>query len=366
MRTRLHALLFAVLPVTGFVAPAAVADTIEIEVAGLEFTPADVVVRPGDVVRWVRLGGSHTATSGTECTPDGLFDGVLDAANPVFEWTVPDDASGLVPYYCTPHCEMGMVGSLFVDSGAQIRHVAIDAEVVIYGEDPSTTQNVMQIAFSGADSDRFVMGFGVEAGASLLSVELTGGGSLIHRDATGSTPYPAGSHDIVLDAGWNAIMVSGVLSTLDVRWLDPAGSGSSSGDLLVDSIAGMNGVSIRSTSSGDVETLWIGGTNETTSVVDLALEVVGTDVERTLMWVGDVTATGIVLPDEASDMTPTTFPVGYSTLTARNAGFFSLVLYDGSDDDGGDGDGCDGDLNGDGMVDGADLTLLLGNWGVCP
>ena len=124
--------------------------------------------------------------------------------------------------------------------------------------------------------------------------------------------------------------------------------------------------SIRSTSSGDVETLWIGGTNETTSVVDLGLEVVGTDVERTLMWVGDVTATGIVLPDEASDMTPTTFPVGYSILTANNAGFFSLVLYDGSDDDGGDGDGCDGDLNGDGMVDGADLTLLLGNWGVCP
>ena len=26
----------------------------------------------------------------------------------------------------------------------------------------------------------------------------------------------------------------------------------------------------------------------------------------------------------------------------------------------------DGDLNSDGIVDGADLTILLGNWGPCP
>ena len=84
------------------------------------------------------------------------------------------------------------------------------------------------------------------------------------------------------------------------------------------------------------------------------------------MWVGNVTGTGITLLDEASDMSPTTFPVGTSSLTATNAGFFSLVLNDPDDDDDGDGDTCVADLDGNGSVDGADLSILLGSWGVCP
>ena len=63
-------------------------------------------------------------------------------------------------------------------------------------------------------------------------------------------------------------------------------------------------------------------------------------------------------------MPTTTIPIGTSTITVSNAGFFTIVLNDPDDGDGG-GSGCVADLTGDGTVNGADLTILLGAWGSC-
>jgi hypothetical protein len=86
------------------------------------------------------------------------------------------------------------------------------------------------------------------------------------------------------------------------------------------------------------------------------------------MWVGAVSGIGFSMPDEARDEPATEFPVGTSTIIVENAGFFSIVLNDEDDDDDGDGGGgsCVADLDGNGSVDGADLSTLLGSWGVCP
>ncbi|MCE2884071.1 MAG: plastocyanin/azurin family copper-binding protein [Planctomycetaceae bacterium] len=85
--------------------------------SSLTFSPSTITVAPGDTVRFVRTGGSHTVTSGSSCTASGLFNAPLNATNPSFTWTVPASAAGTtVPYYCIPHCGGGMVGSIVVTS----------------------------------------------------------------------------------------------------------------------------------------------------------------------------------------------------------------------------------------------------------
>ena len=83
--------------------------------SGFAFSPSSITVAPGDTVRFVRTGGSHTVTSGANCTPSGLFNATLSASSTSFVWTVPASTAGTtVPYYCIPHCGGGMVGQIVV------------------------------------------------------------------------------------------------------------------------------------------------------------------------------------------------------------------------------------------------------------
>jgi glucose/arabinose dehydrogenase/plastocyanin len=92
------------------------ATTHEVAVRSFEFDPQDIIVAPGDTVRWVWESGTHTATSGDNCTFDGLyFDEPIDSSHQLFEWVVPGDVVGEVPYFCRPHCAaFNMVGSITV------------------------------------------------------------------------------------------------------------------------------------------------------------------------------------------------------------------------------------------------------------
>jgi plastocyanin len=86
-----------------------------VELDGTSFSPAIIEVMVGDVISWEYVSGyPHTVTSGDNCTADGLFDADVDSGNPVFIWTVPTDASDSIPYFCDPHCNMGMVGEIIV------------------------------------------------------------------------------------------------------------------------------------------------------------------------------------------------------------------------------------------------------------
>jgi plastocyanin len=89
----------------------------EVQQDGLTFQPADITVEPGDTVRWIWNGGGHTVTSGSDCTYDETyFDAPLNGDNSMFEWTVPDDLTGTLDYFCRPHCTLDMVGTITVDA----------------------------------------------------------------------------------------------------------------------------------------------------------------------------------------------------------------------------------------------------------
>lgn len=90
-----------------------------VQQAGFAFVPASITVQPGDTVRWVRSSGTHTVTSGANCTASGLFHAPLNITTPNFTWTVPASVAGTtVAYFCVPHCLGGMVGSIVVQAAA--------------------------------------------------------------------------------------------------------------------------------------------------------------------------------------------------------------------------------------------------------
>jgi plastocyanin len=99
----------------GLVAGTALGAEITVTQQGVTFVPQTVRAYPGDVIRWVYTGGTHTVTSGADCTPDGLFNAELTVKSTEFSWTVPASAAGTtVPYFCEPHCIFFQTGSIEV------------------------------------------------------------------------------------------------------------------------------------------------------------------------------------------------------------------------------------------------------------
>ena len=82
------------------------------------FSPEHVTIDYGDTIMWINVGTfMHTATSGSTCESDGLWDsGRLfsgDSYTVVFDSTGVD-TTGLIPYYCIPHCRIGMTGTVTI------------------------------------------------------------------------------------------------------------------------------------------------------------------------------------------------------------------------------------------------------------
>ena len=82
---------------------------------GFAFEPAQISVNAGDALFWIHGGGSHTVTSGSDCIADGRFDDLLDNFHPMPYYVVPaDEPTGVIDYFCTPHCGSAMVGEINV------------------------------------------------------------------------------------------------------------------------------------------------------------------------------------------------------------------------------------------------------------
>jgi plastocyanin len=101
-------------------AHAAVAETAEVGVAGLTFSPADVVITAGDSVHWSGLaGGFHTVAEvddGSATTWNGGFHSPGGAS----EFTHLFDTPGVYYYVCEPHAGSGMRGTVTVEPGPEI------------------------------------------------------------------------------------------------------------------------------------------------------------------------------------------------------------------------------------------------------
>jgi plastocyanin len=102
----------------GLFGSAASATIHEVVQKGQAFEPQVVVIQPGDTVHWSWTIGIHTVTSGSNCTPDGLFNAPLDTAHRNFSFTF--DSAGTYDYFCTPHCAMGMTGTVQVEGAASV------------------------------------------------------------------------------------------------------------------------------------------------------------------------------------------------------------------------------------------------------
>jgi plastocyanin len=86
----------------------------------LRFVPSVVVLEQGDYVRW-NWGslGTHTTTSGSPCVADLLWNASLSSTSTQFTRQFLE-APGNRPFFCMPHCGLGMTGVVAVTSVIQV------------------------------------------------------------------------------------------------------------------------------------------------------------------------------------------------------------------------------------------------------
>ena len=78
------------------------------------FVPAALTIAPGTTVTWTTVSGRpHTTTSETGVWDSGRR---LDVGES-FSYTF--DTPGVYPYYCEPHRDRGMVGTIIVSSAGK-------------------------------------------------------------------------------------------------------------------------------------------------------------------------------------------------------------------------------------------------------
>ena len=80
-----------------------------VEVKDFEFVPETLNISVGDTVVWQWIEGSHTTTSDST-TGQNVWDEVIDASHQVFRFVI--TIPGNHGYYCRPHKNIGMVGTI--------------------------------------------------------------------------------------------------------------------------------------------------------------------------------------------------------------------------------------------------------------
>ena len=111
------------------------------------FSPANLTVEEGDTVQWINTSSSyHTTTSGTGCSPDGLWDSGLIA--PGGDFILQFNNTGTYPYYCTPHCGLGMTGTITVNPAVDVKEkTSPSMEKLDLSVSPIPSRGVLNIEF---------------------------------------------------------------------------------------------------------------------------------------------------------------------------------------------------------------------------
>lgn len=88
-------------------------NTIQVGQGGAVFVPSSLTVSVGTTVTFHWASSGHSVVIGDPCTPSGQLDtGVRNAG---FEVTITPSMVGDVPYFCNPHCGLGMQGVIHVN-----------------------------------------------------------------------------------------------------------------------------------------------------------------------------------------------------------------------------------------------------------
>lgn len=89
------------------------AATSSVTMEGISFIPGDLTVEVGSTVTWTNDSSIiHTVTSGTEGTHNDIFDSGDMGPNDEFSYTF--NEVGTFPYFCIPHVNQGMAGTITV------------------------------------------------------------------------------------------------------------------------------------------------------------------------------------------------------------------------------------------------------------
>ena len=114
MRRLLQLATLSLVAVLAFAPPAwAQGQEVTVRMEDNFFAPANITVEPGTTVTWVQSGDNpHTTTS-----YDGLWDSGLlpGGSRQTFSFTF--EEPGTYDYFCIPHEDLGMVGSVTVTGG---------------------------------------------------------------------------------------------------------------------------------------------------------------------------------------------------------------------------------------------------------
>jgi hypothetical protein len=81
---------------------------------GPAFGPARLVIEQGDWALWRNVGTFefHTTTSGAGCVAGALWDAPLEPGQRFVRRFL--ETPGTLPYFCRPHCPLGMVGDVLI------------------------------------------------------------------------------------------------------------------------------------------------------------------------------------------------------------------------------------------------------------
>lgn len=85
----------------------------EVMMTNQSFTPENLEVEVGTTVTWINDSSEiHTVTSGTNGDHDGIFNS--GEVSPGEEYSYTFDETGTYDYYCIPHLNVGMTGTVTV------------------------------------------------------------------------------------------------------------------------------------------------------------------------------------------------------------------------------------------------------------
>ena len=126
---------------------------------GFTFRPDPILIESGDWVIWenVDLFLSHTTTSGSFCTPDGLWDGSL-LPRTSFARKFPEPP-GTIPYFCTPDCTLGHDGEVVITEPIALRVAEIPGDLVLSWSGGGGSYRVLRSPnprFVGTGQEEFV------------------------------------------------------------------------------------------------------------------------------------------------------------------------------------------------------------------
>ncbi len=337
----------------------------------LTFSPDVVDAMPGDTIRFEWTGGSHAVQDGDCASTAGLFYSTLTAANPAFEYVIPADATpGSITFNCpvASHCEFGMMGTINVlpaGGGWSVGDVLIN-EIRI--DQPST------------DNDEYFELRG-EAGLSLNGLTYlvigdgTGGFGVIEA-AIPLDGYQIGANGYVVfhESTFTLISPADVVTVLNFENSDNVTH------LIVSGFTGTNGQLLDSDQDRATCLTEVNPWDTIVSTCFLRINEMPDATSTQDCYYGQAGAgpDGTFVPGHVYLCEDGHYEVGGFTLATNDTPGADnpscTVSVPGDLDGNGVVDGADlaamlsawgtadGDVNGDGATDGADLTTLLGNW----